>query len=216
MAELQDVATPTSSGSSTKPDLTSPELVELDSHGDIILNIKNGADHRSFRISSHAMRLASPVWEKMLTGQWMESHKTAISLEDDNPDTLLIVLRAAHLQHHKLPKKLTFGQIVKLAVVCDKYDTATVVRPFLNQWITPFQMNYLVPGYEQWLSIAWTFGYRDQFMNIAHHLTRTLNMDNEDRCLNVNGEILGELLPTDILGTLAPEAVHSAQNVDEA
>jgi hypothetical protein len=208
-----------------EPNLKSPELVQLDSHGDVTLTIKNGADHQSFRVSSHAMRLASPVWKAMLTGGFAESKKTEILLEDDDPDTLLVVLRAAHLQYRQLPKELTFDQVVNLAVICDKYDTATIIRPFLKKWTHPGDDEdddedddgkYLDPGYEQWLSVAWTFGYRDSFIHIANYLARTSKMDNNDRCLNIRGQILGELLPTDILGTLTPEAVHSAQYVDEA
>ena len=200
MAELDDDASVTISPSSTKPEFESQELVDPD--GDVILNIKNGADHRSFRISSHAMRLASPVWKAMLTGGFAESRKTTISLEDDDPDSLLILLRIAHLQHRQVPKELTFDQIAKLAVICDKYETVTLVRPFLNPWVKPYEGNYLGPGHEKWLFVAWVFGLKEDFIGIANHLTRTVDI--EGCCPNADRPILGEFVPTDLLGTLAP------------
>ena len=203
MLEPQDPVPASPFSSSTERGSTTPELVELDSHGDITLNVINGTDRRSFLVSSHVMRLASPVWKAMLTGGFAESRKAVISLEEDDPDALLIVLLAAHLQHRQLPKELTFDQIVKLAVICDKYDTATVVRPFLHQWISPYQSNCLEAGHEQWLSVAWAFGYTENFKDIADCLVRSSMIDSEGRCLNIEGKILEDILPADILGTLA-------------
>ena len=149
------------------------------------------------------MRLASPVWKAMLTGGFAESRKAVISLEDDDPDALLIVLLAAHLQHRQLPKELTFDQIVKLAVICDKYDTATVVQPFLHQWNSPYQSNCLEAGHEQWLSVAWAFGYTENFKDIADCLVRTSMIDSEGRCLNIEGKLtdIGKRLAISSSGT---------------
>jgi hypothetical protein len=54
-------------------------------------------------------------------------------LPDDDEMALLVVLRAAHLQFHQLPpaSPMPFHRLLNLAVVCEKYDTMKVVRPFL-------------------------------------------------------------------------------------
>lgn len=49
------------------------EAEHLDPLGDINLTVKNGEKVVKLKVSSHAMRLASPVWKAMLTGGFVET-----------------------------------------------------------------------------------------------------------------------------------------------
>ena len=92
-------------------------------------------DQQTLLVSSAVMRIASPVWRRMLNpqGHFMESQRSLTHGEadfpDDDPDALLCVLRIAHLQFRKIPKTLNYAELLNLAILCDKYDTVAIVRP---------------------------------------------------------------------------------------
>jgi hypothetical protein len=97
----------------------------------------------------------------MFEARWAESEASEIALRDDDMDAMLLVLRIAHLRFHDLPKKLEFGPLLNLAVVCDKYDLVRMVRPFLDLhgWAKPHDYHQGKSWYPSWLFVAWTFGY---------------------------------------------------------
>ena len=57
-----------------------------------------------------------------------------IHFGDDNPDALLILLNAAHLRYAQVPATLEFQELYDVAVLCDKYDTAQLVQPWIEHW----------------------------------------------------------------------------------
>ena len=91
-----------------------------------------------FVVSPHAMCLASPVWKASLDteGPWARQRSTDKGLQifDDDPEALLILLNIAHLQFLRVPTSLSFDQLFHVAVICDKYDIAELVLPWLKIW----------------------------------------------------------------------------------
>lgn len=53
-----------------------------------------------------------------------------IPLPDDDAEALAILMAAAHAQDHLLPARVSFDVLHALAVLCDKYDMAHVLRPW--------------------------------------------------------------------------------------
>ena len=157
------------------------------------------------KVSSSVLRLASPVWKSMFnpSGHFLESTAKEVSFPDDDPAALLVVLRIAHLRFKEVPDKLSFKKLVSVAVICDKYDTVSVVRPFLSKW-TGSDMK-ISPGKEEWIFIAWTFGYKDAFTSGVQELVRKATIDDKGRCM-FNGKAVNECLPPDIIGKV-PKAV---------
>lgn len=136
--------------------------VHVDPSGDIKLLAQDGEKKKTFVVSSKAMCLASPVWSAMLNPK---SHfKEAkpdngeISLKDDDQEALSILLDIAHLRFSKIPLSLTYELLVGVAVLCDKYDLVTLVRPWLPKWYEKLWDLRNGDGFEKWLFIAWTFG----------------------------------------------------------
>lgn len=151
------------------------------------------------KVSSSVLRLASPVWKSMFnpSGYFLESTAKEVSFPDDDPAALLIVLRIAHLRFKEVPDKLSFKNLVSVTVICDKYDTVSVVRPFLSKW-TSLEMK-ISPGKEEWIFIAWTFGYKDAFTSGVQELVREVTIDNKGRCM-FGGKAVNGCLPPDIIG----------------
>ncbi|OCK85709.1 hypothetical protein K432DRAFT_413101 [Lepidopterella palustris CBS 459.81] len=185
-----------------------PDIISLDPAGDLILVVGSAEANngpRCFLVSTDALRRVSRVWRSMLnhSSGWFAktSTKQVTSLNDD-PDSLLIVLNVAHIRFKELPSALGFAQIVQLALVCDAYDTVQVVRPFLPEWTRPYEHAILRAGYEEWLFVAYTFGYMEAFKSIAHHLTLHAAIDEDGRCINQNGRVMDGHFPPDIINNI--------------
>ncbi|OCK85714.1 hypothetical protein K432DRAFT_268349, partial [Lepidopterella palustris CBS 459.81] len=111
---------------------------------------------------------------------------------DDDPFALLILLRIAHLKHADLPATLTFQQLIHLAVVTDKYNAVGTVKPFLDAHLAPYTdySTFLLPGHEEWLFVAWTFGLNDHFTTLVKHLIRHCRTDEDNKLVNGEGDVL--------------------------
>lgn len=153
-------------------------------------------------VSSTVMSLASPVWKVLFDpqGQFQEATAKEAYLLDDDPDMLLILLRISHLQFHELPAMLTFVQLLNLAILCDKYDTVRIVRPWIRQWQEPLEDLALTPGYEEWLFIAWTFGDSVTFKNLAQQLAKSCLTNQFGHCITPTGKRLDGTMPPGIVG----------------
>ena len=107
--------------------------VHVDPSGNLTLIVGPEDNQKAFTVSSAAMCLASPVWRAMLDpkGHFLEAHSSdrKVSFPDDNPEALLLLLNVIHLQFLKVPQTLPTEELYEVAVLCDKYDTVTVVRP---------------------------------------------------------------------------------------
>ncbi|KAL4979543.1 hypothetical protein BDW66DRAFT_148281 [Aspergillus desertorum] len=110
----------------TKPELSDPDE-EADSHVQI-------------QVSARHLALGSPVFDRMLHGNWKEGRefkeKGSIVLVVDSwdVDAFLVVLYILHSQLLKLPRKVTIEQLAKIAVIADYYDCQSV-RFFGSLWV---------------------------------------------------------------------------------
>lgn len=118
-------------------------ITKVDLSGDLTLLLENegssGIIASTFLVSAKAMSLASPVWRTMLDpeGPWRKQSSSwgSLRLMDDEPGALLILLDIAHLAFHEVPGTPSFEKLVQLSVLCDKYDTVPLVRPWVARWI---------------------------------------------------------------------------------
>ena len=132
------------------------------------------------------MRLASPVWNKMLDpqGRFRESFANGeVQFVEDDANALLMILRIAHLQFREVPEVLSFHGMVKMAVICDKYDTTGLVRPWSQKWEASLKRGIKIeePGREEYLFVAWTFGDLSSYEKIAKRLVYECSDDNKGR-----------------------------------
>ncbi len=170
---------------------------------------------KTFIVSSAVMRLASPVWNTMLDpqGHFMESSSDGtVHFAEDNAVALLLILRIAHLQFRKVPDVLELHELVSLAVVCDKYDTVGLVRPWIKRWegsLKDWSAIVEQPGREEYLFFAWTFGDLSAYGKIAKRLIYNSTCDHKGQF--AHGNLLGKDLPP---GTIGESSTVGAFNVN--
>jgi hypothetical protein len=196
-----DVPTNTSS-----PAPIARPLITLDQTGDVRLIIGADDDQQSVMVRRAAMSLASPVWEAMFARQWSETTADEIAFPDDDIEAMLIILRIAHLRFYDLPQSraLSRDQLLNLAVTCDKYDTAKLVKPFLDlhQWAIPFVPStyYQSNCHYHWLFIAWVFGWNKSLENLARYLVQHIKLDDAQKPTHSSQSINPDYMPPQLLG----------------
>ncbi len=166
--------------------------VTLDPSGDLLLIVNQAARQKTFRVSSFAMCLASPVWRAMLSpsGNFKEAHSKngEVCFPEDDPDAMFIVLSAVHYQFQYIPKTLSSKNWLKLGIVCDKYDVTKLMVPWYNSnWLkcSGFQRD------GNSILIAWLFQDLETFKKLVDHMVRESKDDK-----------LGSLEATHLLGGL--------------
>ncbi|KAL5051957.1 hypothetical protein BDW71DRAFT_213009 [Aspergillus fruticulosus] len=96
--------------------------------------------HVQIQVSARHLALGSPVFDRMLHGNWKEGRefkeKGSIVLVVDSwdVDAFLVVLYILHSQLLKLPRKVSIEQLAKIAVIADYYDCQSV-RFFGSLWV---------------------------------------------------------------------------------
>lgn len=176
----------------------------LDPAGDRLLVVNKDEKQQTFRVSSKAMCLASSVWRAMLdpSGLWKEAQEESnVNFPDDDPDALRIVLDIAHFHFHRIPDTLTYMQLLELAILCDKYDTARLVLLWFQlHWKSPFSNYAQDHGKEGSLLIAWVFFDEVTFSNVAARLATQYLLNDEERFDIVHHQILDTYLPLGMIG----------------
>jgi hypothetical protein len=134
---------------------------------------------RTLVVSSAVMRIASPVWNRMFDPKcgFMEAYQSSanqeVYLPDDNAEAMLLVLQIAHLLFKNVPQTLEFDQLLNVAILCDKYDTVGLIRPWLPKWEGKLKPLAYAAGYEDYLFISWAFGDYYTYGGLARKLVHT-------------------------------------------
>ncbi|KAF5971427.1 hypothetical protein FBULB1_9231 [Fusarium bulbicola] len=159
-----------------------------------------------FRVSSHHLTLASPVFRKMLTGAWEESAPARTTLPEKTTNTpaeaaeasaireisttgwdvhaFITVLRIMHSCNRQVPEVVSLSFFVDVAVIVDYYECADAVAIAANLWkkdiLTPNVGRFPIGGKASvmWLWIAWVFAWPSEFHRAAYReVYHTQGMD---------------------------------------
>jgi hypothetical protein len=57
-----------------------------------------------------------------------------INFGEDESSALMILLQIAHLHFDSVPSSLDYHTLLNIALLCDQYDCAKLVKPWLSQW----------------------------------------------------------------------------------
>lgn len=162
----------------------------------------------NFLVSAETLRLASPVWMKVLDP---DSKFKALGTEDiegvtlrilptddeDDPDTLRLIFNILHYCFMEIPEHLQYDQLEHLAVLCDKWDCKHAVRPWVRKWIREL-IEGRVPNIKMmatqgnWFFIGKTFSYVPETqtlvvsmcLDVIKHLYASADLLN-NKCRNV-------------------------------
>ncbi|XEV04586.1 hypothetical protein FSHL1_009873 [Fusarium sambucinum] len=139
-----------------------------------------------FRVSAKHLCLASPVFRKMLKGDFQESIPNddgllEIKTKDWNAQALLILLDIIHGHHLKVHKSLELHTIAHIGILIDYYDCFEIVEAFSDHWLwslAPF-FPYKWPTLENSINsfgetevlllfIAWSFRETLPFQSLVY------------------------------------------------
>ena len=174
------------------------EYREIAIYGDVILNISAAAGTTKLRVSSHVLCTTSSVFRAMLgpDSQFKEANELRmhsgenpyeLSLEDDYPYALTVILLALHCRYGMVPVDPAFKDLVELAIVCDKYDCRDGVLPWIDTWAAAWKPRMLEKGYEEWLFIAWVFGIKEGYDKLSRKVILESDIDPADGSLRSAG-----------------------------
>lgn len=147
----------------------------------------------TFKVSSHALSFASPVWKRLMFPPYPQitessSHESKkskaveafpdieLDFTEDNTDALLILLQIAHLQFSNIPKTLPYETLLGVAILCDQYDCRRLVKPWVKDWTSEGWKESQLPDHGGWLFIAWYFGRQKTFEKLAMVYVRRLEV----------------------------------------
>ncbi len=157
--------------------------ISLASSGDTILTLENPnspfapweGDNRpltstppspvTFRLSSHHLTQASPVFKAALTGAWKEGSTAAggcyeINVEDWDAEAMRVVLSLIHCRTKGIPRIVTLEMLTKVAVLVDYYQLHEAVHFYASLWIDTLRHS-LPTAYGRdlilWICVSWVF-----------------------------------------------------------
>ncbi|CZR66908.1 uncharacterized protein PAC_16809 [Phialocephala subalpina] len=179
--------------------------------GDVSIRVMYAGEICTGMVSSHAMALGSPVWEKFLFPPWKETKDLEgqdvrtppvqeLSFVEDDGEALLILLRIAHLKFKEIPTALSYDHLLNLAILVDQYDCIGIIRPWLATWLANEETEWKAPGRECWLFIAWAFGRNEIFESLALKMVKGIVVDAGGVTFTSSGEPMPEPMPDGIIG----------------
>ncbi len=173
-----------------------------DPAGDLVLKVGSGDEVTLIRVHSKVLSLASPVFNSMLSprfaeGQALENNKgtvdstTTIDLPDDEPEAMSWICGALHFKEDDA-QEMSYSLLMRLVVICDKYDMSTALRPWSRNWM---EVNYGAgrDAHFDKAGISYALGHHESFwkntQDILLHLTLAeINTRHEVLPDNIIGE----------------------------
>lgn len=131
------------------PDQVTPinTTIYLDSSGDLRLRV--GPEQQNFVVCSKTMERSSTVWKTMLSGGFAKSRalntdkEWVVTLPEDKPEVMLIVLNIIHSRFSLVPEKLTVMDLYDILALTENYNVTENDSP-----VGP-SMDELRPKYTQ-------------------------------------------------------------------
>ena len=175
---------------------------DCDPAGDLVLKLGSGDEVTSIRVHSKVLSLASPVFASMLSprfaeGQALEDNKgtvdstTTIDLPDDDPEAMSWLCGALHFKEDAA-QKMSYSLLMRLAVICDKYNMSKALSPWSHNWMDPCPRGSEAARFgTAWISYA--LGHHQSFWKSTRDIVRystlaEINFEWSDLPDNVIGE----------------------------
>ncbi|KAI9900766.1 hypothetical protein N3K66_005028 [Trichothecium roseum] len=155
---------------------------------------EDGSDTEiEIRASSSHLCLASPVFRKMLRGEWKESQRSSTGMhrviaEEWNARAFIIVLDIIHGHHRTLPRSVPLELLAKIAAISNYYACEEIVEVFGGAWharLPRVLPTFLSKDFEPRLNINYVFGQWVQAM----HLAQTALMGSEKPIIMPNSPV---------------------------
>jgi hypothetical protein len=162
----------------------------------------------TFTVSEPHVRNLSPRWAQLVArqaprGRLWPSGTKRIRLRDEDTGTIRIYMYIAHLQFQQLPDEMDFPEIVRLAEAAERFEMHHLLAAHIGRWLAPYRSKLLHKGYEEWLYVAYQFGYQDEYLNLAKYLAMNCAVDEAGKLVAPESDgLLTGLFPPKALGLL--------------
>ena len=178
------------------------DSTEVDPSGDLTVQVGENEHQKAFIVSSKAMCLASHVWCEMLDSTNL-CEQNLVDLTDDDPEALLILLQISHLQFSNVPLHVEYTLLVHLAVLCDKYEMAHLLLPWITPWQADWKPHALKGGYENLFFVAWVFSDLETYTAIARNWVMKSTLDIDGNLVMGTHVLKHKIMPPGALGLSA-------------
>ncbi|KAL6156136.1 hypothetical protein ACJQWK_09878 [Exserohilum turcicum] len=157
----------------------------MDPVGEVTLRLSGpcGEVDRDFRVSANVLRLASPVFTRMLStsfceGQRLLSEKlSVIELGDDQPAVMESILRVLHFSGNSTDRVMTPERLAQVAIHCDKYDFTRALGPWVTTWFRNVRgASSDAKGLGLQILAAYMFGDCSEFRDISRAAVLQLSL----------------------------------------
>ena len=177
--------------------------------------VRNLSKNWETLVDESKQRIKSKAWPSSLSRKYAKERRQII-LPNFDPVMMVQVMKIAHYDFNGLFATLNFQQILATALISYNFQTNRLLIPFLGNWAVSHKEKILQPGYEEWLFIAWQFGFEDDYLKLSKHLAIHCQVDDDGQLLNLAGDkILIGHFPKHALGEnckiLLPTSVVQSQ-----
>ncbi|KAM0210910.1 hypothetical protein ACHAQI_005637 [Fusarium lateritium] len=145
------------------------ENIKIDPRGDITLCVGE-SDPVTFTACSRALARTSPVFDRMLYGNFIEAKKPdngewTVNLPEDKATAMSLFLRISHGQFDHVPKTISIDDLYDLTVLSNYYDATQTLEPWIGRWMSSLEddMKRTKESMAKCLGITWEFGLKDSF-----------------------------------------------------
>jgi hypothetical protein len=116
-----------------------------------------------------------------------------LDFTEDNGDALLILLRIAHLQFEDISEEeMALDSLLHLAVLCDMYDCAKLVKPWLSHWCNFENLEYDPDAALEMLLFISSVFKKDSVVDFRIRAAKTIALKPSEGYVFQNGRDPGE------------------------
>jgi len=187
--------------------------VSIDEDGDLQLKVttESGIFVRNFIVCSRTMGRSSPVWKKMLFGNFKEAKPTRgewiVSLQEKDLTAFLTILNIIHGIFDEVPEEPSIERLYQILALTDKYDMVKKLRPWAASWSSLLTRWEEEHNLERLVFVAWELGQEQVFCPLVERLVLGSYMDSDGRLVMPSGshlEDLDHIGPQDLAGKADP------------
>jgi hypothetical protein len=147
--------------------------------GEILLQpSKDGKHVGTLLVSSVVLSLASPVFEAMFSGRFLEGQDLSaaspknIKLPEDDPYALRLLCLITHLQTARINDSITLSNLADLAMVCDKYQCTEAITDWSKLQIARQLAKSWTPMHAKLLFVTYVLDLPGEFNQAVLHMLR--------------------------------------------
>ena len=171
----------------------------------IIGHERSPSGRATLTVSEPHVRDLSARWAELVARQtskcrlWPGGIKR-IRLREEDAHAMCIYMCIAHLEFQQLPEQLDFPEIVRLAEVAARFDMQHLLAAHIGRWLAPYLPKLMQKGYEEWLFVAYQFGYEEEYLSLAQYLAMNCRVGE-------SGELLAPGSDEALTGPFPPKAL---------